>query len=244
MVNFNFTSGERPQKSPLQYKQIDCLLNPSTTISWTDIVNKNPKLESLFKSNGSHPDNHTVSNKPHKIDSREQKLVTESRLIPWSKPVNLIPKIENISSEPLNSFTYDCSYVSPAIKNIYSRELSEQGWYRWVGPEPCLIINLPINYQLSDQWIFSIAFHSFINDIDSANLSLVINDVNTRLDWLLESSYKAIITSSMLNSSENNGTQIVKIQVSIPQAYPSSIGDSRRLAFAIRTFSFLPLNLP
>jgi len=243
MNNFSSTSRAQPQKAPIQYKQIDCLLNPGTSTSWIDIVNKNPELKSLFKALGPPPDGNVINNKSDQIDPKEKILSTTPRLIPWSKPMSPITEIENIYPETSNSFFYDCSYISPAIKNVYSRELSEQGWYRWVGPEPCLIITLPINCKLIDQWIFSIAFHSFINDVDASSLSLTINGTNTRLDWLLGSSYQAIIPSDLFKDNENIDTYKVNICVSTPQAYPSLNGDSRRLAFAIRTLSFQPLNL-
>jgi hypothetical protein len=243
MNNFYSTSGEQPQKAPIQYKQIDCLLNPGTSTSWIDIVNKNPDLIRLFKALGPPPDANIINNKPNQLDPKEKILSTTPRLIPWSKLMPPFTEIENIYPEILNSFFYDCSYICPAIKNVYSRELSEQGWYRWVGPEPCLIVNLLINCKLTDHWIFSIAFHSFINDIDASNLSLTINGTNTKLDWLLGSSYQAIIPSNLFKVNENIDTCKVNICISTPQAYPSLNGDSRRLAFAIRTLSFQPLNL-
>ena len=142
----------------------------------------------------------------------------------------------------LKRFVYDCSYLSPYVSNVYKRERSVDGWYRWVGPDPFLIVRVPLAPTESENWLFTITFHAFLNDDDAKSIFFMVNEKSNCLKWLRGSTYQSKITSANLYGTADSGKlAIPTLSISIPEARQPSERDQRILAFAISELSLTPV---
>jgi hypothetical protein len=161
--------------------------------------------------------------------------------IPWHTADDDQPN--EIESKPLRltHFIYNCSYLSPFTKNLYTREHSAKGWYRWVGPDPVLEVRLPLAPTESDYWLFTVTFHAFLDESHSQKIIFKVNDKRKPLEWLEDSIYRSRIDASELfGNTRTSEFTVVSLSIGVPTACRASEQDQRIIAFAIRELSLIP----
>ena len=121
------------------------------------------------------------------------------------------------------------------------REKSSNGWYRWVGPEPILKVNIPLNITQTEKWLFTITFHAFLNDSDTKSITFKVNEKNKPLEWIRGSTYQSKISSEELYGSVNpSNYELASLSIAVPRARQVSAQDKRILAFAISKLTLIP----
>ena len=225
-------------------KQISCLQSPVNNQDWNEVVHYSPSaLQFLAEI--------AIVEKPEQaafavgpVASFDEQGVEEQTVdepIPWCT-VDAIHHDKH-DDEPfqLKRFVYDCSYLSPFVRNVYMREKSAKGWYRWVGPDPVLVIRLPLAPAESEHWLFTATFHAFLDQAHAKSISFRVNEKSQSLEWLEGSTYQSKITSADLYGTANPSVlAAVSLSIAVPEARRASEQDKRILAFAIRELSLTP----
>ena len=224
--------------------QINCLLSPENNLGWHEVVQYSPSaLQCLVNIARSGAPEHALSGEQIAISCDKQKVFDKPKdeSIPWSTFDD--KHKDNCKSESmyLKRFVYDCSYLSPYVGNVYKRERAADGWYRWVGPDPVLIVRVPLAPTESDHWLFTVTFHAFLNDDHAKNIIFKVNEKSNSLKWLRGSTYQSRITSANLYGTADSGKlAIPTLSIAIPEARQPSERDQRILAFAISELSLAP----
>lgn len=160
------------------------------------------------------------------VVQRNRSLNNTCGMIPWQRS-----NLSEAKLRPLEMFDYDCSYLSPFLANVYGRECWESGWYRWVGPDPALVLHLPLNTE-KQNWHLNVEFHSFYDQEDSNTLKLLVNDRMLPIQWVRDTEYEANI------GSVDKERALTTIRLAIARSHqPKEGGDQRQLAFSIRRLS-------
>jgi hypothetical protein len=228
----------------LYLKQISCLISPVRNQGWHEIIKNCPAaLHCLVEAEPDPVPRQTdlgveIKEENNKNSSFEEQMDAP---IPWSEVTKSDDDSDDGGPFLLEYFFYDCSYLSPFVGNIYAREQSINGWYRWVGPEPVLQIKLPLALIDTEQWIFKATFHAFLEDSHSQQLRFEVNGKTKPLEWIEGSIYQSQIQSSELYVSDRAGeVAIVSLAIGVPEARQASEEDQRLLAFAIRELTLFP----
>ena len=223
-------------------KQTSCLQQPAHNRSWHDILQKYPGISLLLTETGA-----KSQSKATAVDSTAIKAGKANQRhpigqsIPWCTS-NLKQKDEEEKQQfQLKRFIYDCSYLSPFVSNLYTRERSAKGWYRWVGPNPGLEVRLPMAQDQCEHWLFTATFHAFLDESHANNITFDVNDKQKQLDWIEGSTYQSRITASELyGNARPCELAVVSITIALPEARKASEQDQRIIAFAIRGLSLTP----
>ena len=226
----------------LNLLQEDCLRHPRSTKNWPNIVAHSSILSNLLRSSRSAElKSNTQTPELNKCNDPDSASHNHQVLIPWSDVESTMQDKSERCTVPINSFFYDCSYVSPFIRNIYSREYSHQGWYRWIGPKPVLEINLPCLRRDFKIWQFTIEFHSFLEEAQSKNIVFEANGLPMRLDWSSDLIYNSILDLSKLpHKQKGHDEYCLNLTISVPSARQASEQDKRQIAFAVRLITMKP----
>jgi hypothetical protein len=161
--------------------------------------------------------------------------------IPWCKVDGHRQDDDENKPFQLERFVYDCSYLSPFVGNLYTREHSAKGWYRWVGPNPALEVRLPLAQVECEHWLFTATFHAFLDESHAKSITFEVNDKQKPLDWLEGSTYQSRITASEIyGNSHPSERAVVSLTIALPEALKASEQDQRVIAFAIRGLSLTP----
>jgi hypothetical protein len=223
-------------------KQISCLESPVNNQGWHEIVHHCPAaLHCLVQVDPvSQQQNPAVDE--NDIDPGQpinEALFDEP--IPWCDVMTDDGDVDIIKPFQLESFVYDCSYLSPFVGNVYSREQSVKGWYRWVGPDPRLVVRIPLAPAKAENWLFTATFHAFLDDAHAQSLGFEVNGKSKPLEWLEGSAYQCRISTADLYCNAKEGdVAVVSLSISVPEARQSSQEDQRLLAFAIRELTLVP----
>ncbi|QEY31802.1 hypothetical protein EVJ50_05610 [Synechococcus sp. RSCCF101] len=223
-------------------KQISCLQTPADNPAWHEIIHHSPGVS------------HSLVEVEPRFQSESISVHTESILTDQTnrqsqadEPIPWYPKSIDQQfgeeSKPLclRRFTYDCSYLSPFVGNLYSREPSAKGWYRWIGPNPILELRLPLAPDISENWLFTATFHAFTNEEHAECLAFEVNGHHKPLEWTGGSSYQCKLKAKdFLGTSISKGISVAIISLSIPASRQASESDQRIIAFAIRYLSLVP----
>jgi hypothetical protein len=228
----------------LYLKQISCLVSPVRNHGWHEIAQHCPAaLHCLVEAE---PELVFHEHEPAIAIQEENDQNTSigepiDVPIPWYEICESDDDPDDGRAFQLERFFYDCSYLSPFVGNVYAREQSAKGWYRWVGPEPVLQIKLPLAPVATEQWIFKATFHAFLEDSHSQELRFEVNGKTKPLEWIEGSIYQSQIQSSELYRSDRAGeVAIVSLAIGVPEARQASEADQRLLAFAIRELTLFP----
>jgi hypothetical protein len=228
----------------LYLKQISCLGSPVRNQGWYEIVKHCPAaLHCLVEAEPEPVSLQTDLGVDIKEETNENSRFEQpiEVPIPWCEVSKIDDDSDGGRPFRLKGFFYDCSYLSPFVGNVYAREQSARGWYRWVGPEPVLQIKLPLAPIDTEQWIFKVTFHAFLEDSHSQQLRFEVNGRTRPLEWIEESIYQSQIQSSELYLGAKSGeVAIVLLVIGVPEARQTSETDQRFLAFAIRELTLLP----
>ena len=228
----------------LYLKQISCLVSPVRNQGWHEIAHHCPAaLHCLVEAESEqviHEHEPAIA-----LQEEYDKKTSIGELIdapiPWCEVCENDGDPDEGRPCQLERFFYDCSYMSPFVGNVYTREQSPEGWYRWVGPEPVLQIRLPLATVATEQWIFKATFHVFLEDSHSQQLHFQVNGKTKPLEWIKGSIYQSQIQSSELYRSDRAGdVAIVSLAIYVPEARQASEEDQRLLAFAIRELTLFP----
>lgn len=228
----------------LYLKQISCLQSPVNNQGWHEVVHYSPSaLQCLVETaRAGEPQQATLAaasaDRPYEQRS-EEKPVDEP--IPWCTVDD--GHYDKHDDEPfqLKRFVYDCSYLSPFVSNVYMREKSAKGWYRWVGPDPVLVVRLPLAPAESEHWLFTATFHAFLDEAHAKSITFRVNEKSKNLEWLEGSTYQSKITSADLyGTAQPSEIAVPSLSIAVPEPRQASEQDQRILAFAIRELSLTP----
>lgn len=231
------------EKRNLYLNQISCLESPAKNQNWHDIVHYSPSAS------------HCLSEATEFVEKAEKSLSFENFAIQSNQETHQGSVDQPIpwctadrqhfdkESKPLmiKRFIYDCSYLSPFVSNLYTRELSDKGWYRWVGPDPYLEVRIPLARVESEHWLFTATFHAFVDESHAKCIVFEVNSQQKPLKWIEGSTYQSKIATSDLYANTNPKIPaLVSMSIAVPGAHRASEQDQRILAFAIRRLSFTP----
>lgn len=228
----------------LYLKQISCLQTPVNNQGWHEIAHYSPAaLSCLVEAETaaeSQTDHLAADTTPIKGE-RGTHLEPVDEPIPWCTADFDHQHEDESNPFQLKCFVYDCSYLSPFVRSLYSREQSAKGWYRWVGPDPVLEVRLPLAPAESMHWVFTATFHAFLDEAQAKDITFEVNNKRKPLDWLAGSTYQSRISSSELYGNAHPGElAVVSLSIAVPEARIASEQDQRLLAFAIRELSLTP----
>jgi hypothetical protein len=227
----------------LYLNQISCLESPANNKNWHDIIHCSP-----FAS-------HCLSEATEFVEKAEKSLSSENLAIQSNQETHQGSVDEPIpwctadrqhfdeENKPImmKRFIYDCSYLSPFVSNLYTREQSDQGWYRWVGPDPYLEVRIPIARVESEHWLFTATFHAFVDESHAKCIVFEVDNQQKPLEWIEGSTYQSKISSSELYANTHpNSPAVLSMSIAVPGAHRASEQDQRILAFAIRRLSLTP----
>jgi hypothetical protein len=181
----------------LYLKQISCLQSPVCNQGWLEIVHNSPAalhclVEAKILAETQQED---LAVEMTTIQARH--LTSQEHVddpVPWCKVDGNQQDEDENKPFQLERFVYDCSYLSPFVSNLYTREHSVKGWYRWVGPNPSLEIRLPLAPTECEHWLFTATFHAFLNESHAQNITFEVNEKRKPLEWLEDSTYQSQIT--------------------------------------------------
>ena len=229
----------------LYLNQISCLQSPVCNQGWHEIVHSSPAaLHCLVEAEGlAETQQEDLAAELTAIQASEvarQEHVDD--LIPWCQIDGHQQDEHENKPFQLERFFYDCSYFTPFVSNLYSREYSAKGWYRWVGPNPALKVRLPLEQSECEHWLFKATFHSFLDESHAKKIAFEVNDKQKPLVWLEGSTYQSKIDSADLYGNTNPGElAVVLLSIAVPEARQAFELDQRILAFAIRELSLTPV---
>jgi hypothetical protein len=226
----------------LYLKQISCLESPVDNQGWHEITHHYPAVSHCLVEVGPISMQPSLSVDKNVIDSDQQSsqaLIDEP--IPWCDAWSDDGVEDDSKPFQLKRFVYDCSYLSPFVGNVYSREHSAKGWYRWVGPDPHLVVRLPLAPAETENWLFTATFHAFIDDAYAQSIGFEVNGNSKPLEWLEGSVYQSRITTfDLYRNAKPREVAVASLSISVPEARQGSEQDQRLLAFAIRELTLLP----
>jgi len=228
----------------LYLKQISCLQSPVCNQGWHEIVHSSPAalhclVEAEMLAETQQEDLAAEMTAIQASEVSRQEHVDDP--IPWCKVDGHQQDEDENKPFQLERFVYDCSYLSPFVCNLYTREHSAKGWYRWVGPSPALDVRLPLAQSECEHWLFKATFHAFLDESHAKNITFKVNDKQKPLDWLEGSTYQSRITALELYGNERpSELAVVSITIALPEARKASEQDQRIIAFAIRGLSLTP----
>jgi hypothetical protein len=224
----------------LYLKQISCLASPVRNQDWCEIVQHFPAALICLNKLESYPiPLHSELATATPCKHTERQGIDEP--IPWCEISDDAETESDSRPFVLEAFFYDCSYLSPFVGNVYARERSENGWYRWVGPSPTLEIRLPLALVSTESWLLKVAFHAFHDDSHSQHICFEVNGNSKKLEWVEKSVYQSRIMSNELYLNTTPGkTNVVSMKISVPEAKQASEDDQRLLSFAIREITLFP----
>ena len=245
MIKSNEFTTNPMSKQNLYLKQISCLKSPINNHGWNEILSYYPAcLDCLVESREvSEPEFLPSAKKTvfsSDLQSKEEKLFDEP--IVWcTSDGNYLDRREDESFQ-LKRFVYDCSYLSPFVSNVYMRENSTNGWYRWVGPDPILLMRLPLAPAESENWVFTATFHTFLDEEHSKNITFKVNERRQSMKWVKGLTYQANITSTDLYGNVSpRESALSTLSISIPEARKANEPDQRMLAFSFFELSLIPV---
>jgi hypothetical protein len=229
----------------LYLKQISCLQSPVNNQGWYEVVHYSPSALQCLAETAipGEPQQAAFAAAPAASSDEqgvEEKTVNEP--IPWCT-VDDGHHDKDDDDEPfhLKRFVYDCSYLSPFVSNVHMREKSANGWFRWVGPDPVLVVRLPLAPAESEYWLFTATIHAFLDEAHANSITFRVNEKSYALEWLDDSTYQSKITSADLYGTAGpSGLAVPKLSIAVPEARQASEQDQRILAFAIRELSLTP----
>ena len=226
----------------LYLKQISCLQSPICNQGWHEIVRYFPGASVILVEEQEKSQPVTLEVEAKAIQGEQKKCPdTVNEPIPWCMPD--IKRQDEGLSKPiqLKSFAYDCSYVTPFVRNIYAREKAAKGWFRWVGPDPSLEVRLPLGRTESENWLFTVTFQAFLEETHAQSVAFEVNGKRKPLKWLEETTYQSTITSIELKRNPDEG-ELTAISLSITGQEPrrAAEDDQRMIVFAIRELSLIP----
>jgi hypothetical protein len=228
----------------LHLKQISCLQSPVFNQGWHEIVQYFPAaLQGLVEEEIlAEVKQEALAAKFTNIQAWQAKRQDhEGDSIPWCK-IDGHQQGEN-ENKPfqLKSFVYDCSYVSPFVSNLYTREHSAMGWYRWVGPNPALEVRLPLAPAECEHWLFTATFHAFLDETHAKNITFKVHGKQKPFAWIEGLTYQSRISALELFGNANpTDLAVILLSIALPEARKASEQDQRMIAFAIRELSLTP----
>ena len=231
--------------SSLIASQFSCLLKPRHNHDWRNVIDAFPEIKSLIVNNA-HVDttshDATVEPLPEQHQRVEDGNLVSTQSIPWSTSFQSSKRPEADRSRLLPSFEYDCSYVTPLMTNLYGREWSEDGWYRWVGPDPWIELLLPLDWQAAEEWKVLLKLHGFASEENSSNLQIAIDTLQYPLSWIEGATYQCTfkLNAQAADLSTEAGPRPTKIVLSAPPARAVNENDQRLLSFALRSITITP----
>lgn len=226
----------------LYLKQISCLQFPVNNQGWHEVVHYSPSaLQCLVEAVRAGEPEHPAPAGVHIAESTDEQRVKETTVvesIPWYTVDDGRHNKRDDEPFQLKRFVYDCSYLSPFVNNVYMREKSSKGWYRWVGPNPVLIVRLPLAPVEAEHWLFTVTFHAFLDEAHAKRITFRVNENSKPLEWLEGSTYQSKMTSADLyGTAQPSEMAVPSLSISVPEARQASVQDQRILAFAIRELS-------
>lgn len=228
----------------LHLKQISCLQSPVNNQAWQEIAKYSPAVLDCLVENRAdrepeQPDLPALATSSLREQISRQDLTSDD--IPWWS-IDESRQDEHVNgSLQLKRFFYDCSYLSPFVRNVYRREQSAKGWYRWVGPDPALNMMIPLSPAESEHWMFTVTFHAFLDESHSNCVSFQVNDRFLPLEWVGDSSYQCRFPAAHLYRDAHPGkSTLASLTISVPEARQASEQDQRIIAFAFRELLLIP----
>lgn len=226
--------------------RLNCLQSPLSSSSWSLIGQIYPHIKDLLVDYSPLSCVGTTQATESLLDVSQVK--TEQGEAAPTLPIQwhvVTPKGQDKSRElytNLQFFDYDCSSVSPFVSNVYRREWSNEGWYRWIGPQEELAINVPIDLLLASQWKLTVVIHAFASEENCANLKLLVGSKQYPLSWVEDKTYTCQFESLGVEQPKraDKTNPYIKISLSAPPVKSPSANDHRLISFAIRRITLIP----
>lgn len=219
-----------------------CLQSPNHHEGWSEIYHLYPQIRDLLIPLAS--DNRDASDLLLADPILENLNVLPSALpIRWSSGNQSSGDLPAFTHLRLTAFDYDCGATSPYVSNVYRREWSHDGWYRWVGPLPELRLLLPIDVY-AHPWKLTIVIHAFACEENCHNLRLVVLGKQFPLVWLEGTTYTCEFKPADLVKAEQSSikttSSLADIIIAAPPSVSPSDQDERLISFAIRKLTLTP----